>query len=247
MNVPSPGKIRTVIFAAAPAARALETLLREEPAIEIVEQGLPADLVFLDARTAESPGWRLLDALARAPAPEAILILGRDPLAARACATSDVDYLLEPLTRRNLRTVVRRAEHRAAEETAESRAHRFRRFLGDLRKTPAYAERLAIRTRGARAVLRVDEIDWIEAAANYVRVHASGEAHVLRRTMSALESNLDPRRFARIHRCRIVNVDRIREFRPVPNGRSAIILQDGTCLEVSREQSRRLPALLGPR
>src|SRR2546425_449605 len=209
---PSP-KIRIVIAAEPSAAQTLRSLLRGEPDVEVGDEGLSPDLLFLDARRADSPGWRPLDGIARSSAPDAVLILGRDPCAARACDAHGVDYILEPLTRKTLRAVIRRARERFGTETAEARARRFRTLLEDLRKTTGYAERLAIRTRGARAVLRVEEIDWIEAAANYVRVHASGEAHVLRRTMSALESNLDPRRFARIHRSRIVNVERIREFR----------------------------------
>ena len=247
MRESPPGKIRTVVTAEPLAAQALRSLLGGEPGVELGDGGRAPDLIFLDARRADSPGWRLLDSIGGASAPEAVLILERDPRAARACDAHDVDYLLEPLTRKKLRAVIRHARERGGTESAESRARRFKSFLEDLRKAPAYAERLAIRTRGARAVLRVEEIDWIEAAANYVRVHASGEAHILRRTMSALESNLDPRRFARIHRCRIVNVQRIREFRPVPNGRYAAILEDGTSLELSREQSRKLPALLGAR
>ena len=83
-------------------------------------------------------------------------------------------------------------------------------------------------------LFRSDEIDWIEANGNYVKVHAGREGHLLRETMQSIEARLDPRRFLRIHRSRIVNIERIKELQPWFNGDQAVILRDGTRLMMSR-------------
>jgi len=238
-------RLRTVLSTEADPARLLRVLLGTDPDLEICREGSPADLQFIDVRHDDPRGWARVETLVRPRPPEIVLLVGKDPHLLRACDQHGVGYLLEPLRRACVRTVLRNARARILNEPPEARSARLASFLIDLRNRRAYPERLAIRSRGMRAVVKVEEIDWIEAAANYVRVHASGRAHVLRHTLSALETSLDPRRFARIHRCRIVNVERIRELQPVPNGRYAAILLDGTRLELSREQSRKLPVLLG--
>ncbi len=84
------------------------------------------------------------------------------------------------------------------------------------------------------AILDMDEIDWIESAGNYVRVHAVGEVHRVRGTLNGIHHRLDPERFLRIHRTIIVNVDRIRQVTPHPHGDGAVVLRDGTRLNLSR-------------
>ena len=106
-----------------------------------------------------------------------------------------------------------------------------------------YMDRIPVRAGRRLTLVRAEEIDWIEAAANYVRIHAGGEAHVLREKISAIEAELDPLTFVRIHRSRIVNVEKIRGLETISRGARVIVLQDGTRLRLSRGQRGKLPVL----
>lgn len=117
-------------------------------------------------------------------------------------------------------------------------------LLGELRARRRRAARVVVRSSGKVVFLRTDEIDWVEAAGNYVRLHVNGEAHVLRESMKNMEAKLDNDMFVRIHRSAIVNVERIRELQPWFHGEYVVILQDGTKLMASRVFSDRLHRLI---
>lgn len=106
-------------------------------------------------------------------------------------------------------------------------------------------ERLVVKSGGRVFFLRTEEIDWIEAAGNYVRLHLGTESHLFRETMNRMEARLDGRRFSRIHRSRIVNTERIKEMQPWFNGDSVVILRDGTRLTLSRGYRDKLQQRLG--
>jgi two-component system LytT family response regulator len=108
-----------------------------------------------------------------------------------------------------------------------------------------YADRLLVRTANRLVPVAVAGIDWIEAADNYVRLHVGAERYALRETIRSLESRLDPRRFARIHRSTIVSLDRIREVRPLPSGDCTVVLADGTELMLSRSWREAFEARFG--
>jgi len=95
------------------------------------------------------------------------------------------------------------------------------------------------------SLVRVEDVDWIEAADYCVRIHVAGRTHLLREPLKALESRLDPRRFFRVHRSAIVNLTRVRELCPYYRGESVLTLQDGTQLRLSRDRRERLHAALG--
>lgn len=105
--------------------------------------------------------------------------------------------------------------------------------------------RIAVKTRGRTLLFRVDQIDWIESAGNYVRLHIGSERHLLRATMAGIEGKLQPRRFVRIHRSAIVNLERVRELRPTSHGDFTVILRDETRLTLSRIYRERVAPLLG--
>jgi two-component system, LytTR family, response regulator len=117
-------------------------------------------------------------------------------------------------------------------------------LLAELRARRRRGAKIVVRTGGKVVFLRTDEIQWVEAAGNYVRLHANGEAHVLRESMKNMEAKLDPDLFVRIHRSAIVNVDRIRELQPWFHGEYVVILHDGTKLMASRVFSDRLDRLI---
>ncbi|HKP46871.1 MAG TPA: LytTR family DNA-binding domain-containing protein, partial [Pyrinomonadaceae bacterium] len=106
-------------------------------------------------------------------------------------------------------------------------------------------ERLVIKSAGRIYFLETNEIDWIEAEGNYVSVHSGKKAHLLRETISSLESQLDPKKFVRIHRSSIVRLDRIQELQPWFHGEYRIILHDGTQLMLSRNHRDKLQEALG--
>jgi two-component system LytT family response regulator len=105
-------------------------------------------------------------------------------------------------------------------------------------------DRLVIRTSGRLLFVHLADIDWIEAADNYVCIHAGGKSHMLSEKISALEERLDPRRFIRVHRSRMVNLDKVREVHPMFNGDYVFLLRDGTEVSSGRNYRERLRAML---
>ena len=204
--------------------------------VEAIESLLP-DLVLLDVRM---PGMGGLD-VARAltgHVPFVIFVTAFDEYALSAFEVHAIDYLLKPFTAERMRQAVARVRHDLERDQAAA-ARESTAALLDARAAvpndaPAFSHRLTVRDRDAFVMLRAEEVDWIEAAANYVRVHARGRVFVLRGTMNALERRLDPRQFARIHRSTIVNVDRVREIRPEWHGDYDVVLADGRTLRLGR-------------
>jgi two-component system LytT family response regulator len=127
----------------------------------------------------------------------------------------------------------------AREHLEDAEAKRLNRrlmsLLEDLQPGNDYAERLAVKTSSGVTFIKVDRIHWVDAAGNYVRLNTDdGESHLLRETMTGLEKALDPKRFVRVHRSTIVNVDRIREIRAQTHGEHLIIMEKGQRLTLSR-------------
>ena len=106
-------------------------------------------------------------------------------------------------------------------------------------------ERVTIKSGGRIYFIKAEDIDWVEAAGNYLRLHSGGQTHLLRETMNGLEGRLDPERFWRIHRSTIVNVDQVQELQPLFHGDYAVILKDGTQLTLSRSYRATLPRFFG--
>jgi len=111
---------------------------------------------------------------------------------------------------------------------------RLRELLQEVRTKPAASTRFAIKTPGRVFFVRQEEIDWVEAADNYVCLHVGSDTHLLRETMNSIEGRLDGEKFARIHRSTIVNLDRVKELRPWFHGEYVVVLQEGTELTLSR-------------
>ncbi|MGH7670961.1 MAG: LytTR family DNA-binding domain-containing protein [Gemmatimonadaceae bacterium] len=126
-----------------------------------------------------------------------------------------------------------------------SRVDTVARAVVELLRAERQRARIVVRCERRLLFLRQEEIDWVEAAGNYVRLHVRGAAHVLRQSMKHMETRLDPDVFVRIHRSAIVNADRIRELQPWLHGEYVVILDDGTRLSASRIFSGRLNALIG--
>jgi two-component system LytT family response regulator len=159
----------------------------------------------------------------------------------RAFEVHAVDYLLKPFDRSRLRESLRQA--RALTAGPGEVGRRLQALVtGALAGRPA--RRLVIRTGGRVLFVRAEEVDWIEATGHYLTVHTGREAHLMRETLGGLEARLDPRRFVRIHRSTMFNVDRIRELQRSFHGECEITLRDGTRLSCSRTYSERLERAL---
>jgi two-component system, LytTR family, response regulator len=244
--------IRTLIADHDPLARdRVAGLLAAEADVEIVGQtgdGAEAagairahapQLAFLNVQLPRMNGFDVIEAVGADRMPLVVFVAAVDRHATRAFDVGALDYLLQPITRERLAEALRRARREI-----ETRAHGDigRRLLALARgeRTDRRTDRFVVKSGGRLAVIRTDEIEWIEAAGNYVRLHAAGATHLVRETMASVESRLDPEHFLRIHRSRIVNLQRVQELQPWVNGEYAVILQTGTRLALSRGCRERL-------
>jgi two-component system LytT family response regulator len=211
-----------------------------ESAMKLLQE-TPCDLVFLDVQMPGMDGLELARQLDSGSGPAVIFVTAYDCYALPAFEVHAVDYLLKPFDRLRFRKALTWARLAIRRDQGETPAP-IPSELGGNRKP---VERLTIKTSGRVYFLKPKDIDWVEAAGNYLRLHAGSATHLLRETMNNLEARLDSECFWRIHRSTLVNVDRIRELQPLFHGDYVVILRDGTELTLSRTYRRNLPGLLG--
>lgn len=204
----------------------------------------PADVLFLDIQMPEMSGFDLLAAVP-ASIPVIIFVTAYDEYALRAFEVNAFDYLLKPFDRQRFQRCIQRARTQLSRVRTGELNQRLLGLLADLRGRREEAARFAVKNGGRVFFVRTDEIDWIEAADNYVCLHAGPESHLIRETMNSVEAKLDPGKFARIHRSAIVNVNRIKELQPWFRGDYVVLLESGTKLTLSRTYRDRLHDLLG--
>jgi two-component system LytT family response regulator len=250
-------KIRTVIVDDEPLARQrVRRLLEADADIAIVgecadgEQAvadlrkLRPDLVFLDVQMPGLDGFGVVRELGP-PLPAVIFVTAHDRFALKAFEVHALDYLLKPFDKSRFGAALEHAKAQVRQGSAAAVDQRLQELLQTVQSREPAPERLMVKSAGRIYFVRIADIDWIEAAANYVRLHVGKEDHLLRDSLSALEKKLDPARFVRIHRSTIVNVERIRELQPVFHGDYVVILHDGTELPVSRSCRDNLGKSLG--
>jgi len=208
-------------------------------------QKLSPDLVFLDVQMPEVGLFDVLELLNPVQLPRVIFVTPYDHYAVRAFEVHALDYLLKPFDRERFDACWQRAKAQILRDRSTSVDHRILALLEDLKAGSRYLERLVIKAGGRVYFLRTDEIDWIEAQGNYVSVHSGKKSHLLRETISSLDSQLDPKQFVRIHRSSIVRVDRIQELQPWFHGEYRVILNTGTQLTLSRNYRDNLQQALG--
>jgi two-component system, LytTR family, response regulator len=214
-----------------------------EEAVSLIEAMRP-DLLFLDVQMPVLDGFGVLEAIGPSHMPVTIFATAYDQFAVQAFDAHAVDYLLKPFDDERFERAVQRAREQIQGRRRAQTDMRLGSLLDELRARNRYIERLVVRSGGRILILRVDVVDWIEAASNYVRLHATGREYLLRETMTSLESKLDPNQFVRIHRSTIVRVDRIRELEPLFQGDYVVILENGTRLTSSRGYREKLQELL---
>ncbi|MGE0408958.1 MAG: LytR/AlgR family response regulator transcription factor [Amphiplicatus sp.] len=257
-------KIRTVIVDDEPLAlRGLKLRLTEFPEIDVVAEAVNGreavkeikarapDLVFLDVQMPGLDGFGVVRALLGAPAPLFIFVTAYDKYAIDAFEANALDYLVKPVEEERLKDAVHRAREALKRRAAVSRESRLVELLAtlseddrdrikELLNDPAwtdkerYARRLSFKDGSKVVVLNAEDIEWIDAAGDYMCVHAGGKTHIIRETMKTLQQRLDPTRFQRVHRSAIVNIGKVKELHPHSNGEYFLILENGAELKLSR-------------
>jgi two-component system, LytTR family, response regulator len=250
-------KIRALIVDDEPLAReGIQMRLEQESDIEVIGacgNGRDAvtailretpDLVFLDIQMPKLDGFGVIESVGVTRMPHVIFVTAYDEHALRAFEVSALDYLLKPVDGERFFEALERARDRIRGKNLEAITEQLQKMMAALQVERKYLERLSIKSAGRIIFLGVDEIDWIEAADNYVQVHAGRESHLLHATMNSLERRLDPNQFLRIHRSTIVNIKRIKELHPMFHGEYRIILKDGAQLTSGRGYRENLRKLL---
>lgn len=253
-----PTPIRTLIVDDEPLGRErLRTFLHDDADIAIIGEctdGAEAvaflreeecDLVFLDVQMPLLDGFEVVEAVGPERMPTVVFVTAYDRYALKAFEVRAVDYLLKPFDRERFQKALDRARTQVRQRQNAEAGRQLLALLDEVKPNRKPLERLVVKTAGRIFFLKMDEIDWIEAAGNYLRLHVGAEIHLLRETMNALEARIDPEKFPRIHRSTIVNIERIREIQPLFHGDYVVILRDATQLTLSRTYRQRLQDVLG--
>ncbi len=249
--------LKTLIADDEPLARAgLRMLLSEDPeiseiteardgieAVKMIRESRP-DLVFLDVQMPEMDGMSVVRTIGPSQMPATVFVTAHDKYAIQAFEANAIDYLLKPVTAARFRKTLERAKMRIHAALPDSNSEKILSLLEVMAPPRRYPDRVAVRSRQKTMLVEVTEIDWIEAAENYVLLHAGGKNHLLPGTMSAVERSLDPAIFTRIHRSVIVNVKCIKEIQPSPNGEYEVTLRGGTIVHSGRQYREKLKGLM---
>jgi two-component system LytT family response regulator len=194
-------------------------------------RALAPDVVFLDVQMPELDGFEVLRALGSAPLPAVVFVTAFDRYALQAFDLHAIDYLLKPFTRERFDLALSRAKARAGRPDADIA---LATLLQHIQERPHHPSRVAVRQADRLVVIDWADVDWIEAADNYAALHTRSAEYLLRSTMAALEQELDPGQFVRIHRSTIVRIDRIAELYPESHGDFTVRLRSGQRLAMSR-------------
>lgn len=245
--------IRAAIIDDEPFARErVRRLLADDAEIEIVGEagdGIEAvriikktrpELIFLDVQMPGKDGFEVLAGLSEEETPIVIFLTAFDRYAVKAFENAALDYVLKPFDEERLHKAVARAKAQMQTETDSAEPETSEIFKSD----EGFLERVLVKKGGRVYFFKTAEIEWIEAYGNYVRLHFETATHLLRETISSLESQLDPNKFVRVHRSGLVNIECVREIETMFGGRAKIILTSGEEIIASRRYFRKLSNLL---
>jgi two-component system, LytTR family, response regulator len=255
-------KLKTLIADDEPLARErLRFLLADDPEIEIVEEcrngrevvaalkSSTVDLVFLDIQMPGNSGFEVIERVGPAHMPMTVFVTAYTAYAVRAFEVHALDYLTKPVEPERLQTALAHVKERIAGKAALSTQTQLAGLLEGLRRTgtecASYPQRLLIPDGAKDSFVNVSDIEWIEAADYYARLHVGAKTFMLRETIKQLSSSLDPKRFVRIHRSAIVNVDHVREILREGRTEGWIVLSSGQRIKMSKSGWQSLLASTG--
>ena len=242
--------IRVLLVDDEPLARdTMRLVLAAEPDVEIVGacSGVEAaslvaarapDLIFLDIQMPEVDGFDVVAALGPDAAPAIVFVTAYDHHAVRAFEVRALDYVVKPFDDLRLLAALARARERLGERRPAADA--LADLLAERERQRRFVQRFVVRGRDRTVLVAVDDVDWLEAADDYVELHAGVAVHIMRERLADLEQRLDPARFVRIHRSTIVAIDRIRELHPLFRGDALVVLDRGATLRLSRSRRAEL-------
>jgi two-component system LytT family response regulator len=237
------------------AREGLRMLLARDPEVSAIHEArngreavtairaLRPDLVFLDVQMPDMDGFAVTAEVSPEQMPAVVFVTAHDKYAIQAFEINALDYLLKPVTEERFAKALTRAKARLHSTPMPESSRQILSLLETIASPQRALKRLAVRSAGKTVFVDVADIDWIEAAENYVQLHAGSAEHLLHVTMAALEKTLDPELFLRIHRSVIVNVRCIKELQPVMHGEFVITLTNGVRLQSGRMYGEKLKAL----
>lgn len=232
-------------------------------AVSLIRDASP-ELLFLDVHMPELDGFAALVAARGNPMPVVIFVTAHDDYALKAFEVHALDYLLKPFSDERFTEALQWAKDQVRQRRIGEVGHHLAELVGtEGASAPAeaslapdsgtgergvdqrYVDRVTVRTAKGTVFLRTDDIDWIQADDYYARLHVSGRSYLLRETMRHLEERLDPRRFVRVHRSAIVNIDRVQTLQPYFRGAHVLTLKDGTQVTMSRSRRAGFEKVIG--
>jgi two-component system, LytTR family, response regulator len=253
-------RIRTLIVDDEPVARRrIRALLAGEHDVDVIGEaangteavkaivGEKPELVFLDVQMPGLDGFEVIRATADQHRPFVVFVTAHDEHAIRAFEVQAVDYLLKPVVETRFRDAVRRVVGRIRDGAGGDLSRQMTQLLERVASQPARpgAGRIPVKRDGRVNFVRVEDIDWVEADGDFVKLHAGRETHMVRETMADIALKLPTERFARVHRGIIVNADRVKEIQPWFKGDYVLILHDGTRLRSGRTYRQTVQTLIG--
>src|SRR5579863_1337085 len=250
-------EIRTIIADDdLPARNQLRDLLGSEPGVQVVAecgdarqtvaavQTYKPDLLMLDIHLPDADGFQVLHRIPGRDRPMVIFTSAHDQYAIRAFEAHALDYLLKPFDAQRLGFAIERTRTEVVKAHDRHLTHRLLDLLADAKSESKFEKRLVVKASGRMVFLEMDEIEWIEAAGNYIKVKTAGGVYLMRDAIGRIAEKLDPDQFVRIHRSIIVIVRKIKELQPCNRGEYMVILKDGKQLSCSRGYRPKLQELI---
>jgi two-component system, LytTR family, response regulator len=252
-------KITALIVDDEPLARKfIRRMLEKHPSVEIVAEcgngkeavtsilEVKPRLVFLDVQMPEMDGFTTLETLGAAALPLVVFVTAYEQYAIRAFEIYALDYLLKPFDQSRFDKAMARVKEKFADRAqVQTEQKQITALLENVARKSPYLERLVVKTGGRIIFLKTTEVDWIQADDKYAHLHTGNRSHLVRQTLGALEAQLDPQKFVRIHRSAIVNIERIKELQPMFTGEHTVVLENDTKLTLSRSYKNKLFEILG--
>jgi two-component system LytT family response regulator len=259
MNAPTPDRIHVLVADdELPARQRLIDLLRRDEqvasvseaadgqtAVEMIQRQNP-DLLFLDVQMPELDGLAVIDAIGAAEMPLTVFVTAFDQHAIRAFEANALDYLLKPFSDERFEATMSRAKARLDARSMKEFGQRVMKMVSAAPASPERRlDRLVVKAGGTTRFVRVIEIDWIEAAGVYVTLHVGGKELLYRAALNDLAEKLDPRRFVRVHRSALINIESVLQLEPISHGEFEAVLKNGSRTRVSRTYRVQLEKRLG--